>query len=58
MDVHRATGIPQQEVYRWDYPKAKKGCDGRVPHQHQRKILQAAKRLNIVLTPADLVDTP
>lgn len=58
MGVHRATGIPQQEVYRWNYSKAKKGCDGRVPHQHQRKILDAAKRLKIALAPADLVDTP
>ncbi len=58
MDVSRATKIAHQEVYRWGYSKAKKGCDGRVPHQHQETILKAAKRLKLKLAPADLVMTP
>jgi len=58
MGVVRATKIAQNEVYRWQYPKDKKGCDGRVPHQHQKTILSAAKRLMLELAPADLVDMP
>lgn len=58
MDVVRALDLPTNEVYRWNYPKDRKGCDGRVPHQHQAAILKAAKRLKLKLKPEDLVDTP
>jgi hypothetical protein len=58
MEVSRATGITFQEVYRWAYPKSKKGCGGQVPAKHQASILKAAKRLRLKLKAVDLVDTP
>jgi len=58
MEVVRATGLSNGEVYRWGYPKSKRGCDGRIPHQHQALILTAAKQLKVKLKPEDLVDTP
>ena len=58
MEVSRATGIPHQEVYRWRYSKAKRGCDGLVPHRHQETILAAVAKLQLRLKPADLVKVP
>ena len=58
MEVCRATGISYQEVYRWRYSRAKRGCDGLVPHRHQETILAAVARLHLKLKPADLVKIP
>lgn len=58
MMVAKETGISFQEVYRWNYPKERRGTAGRVPHQHQETILVAAKRLKLKLQPADLVMVP
>lgn len=58
MEVSRATGIRFQECYRWQYPKAKRGCDGLVPHRHQEAILRAVLKRRLDLIPADLVMTP
>jgi|TARA_Y100000310_G_C20680667_1_gene815754 hypothetical protein len=58
MEVARATGISYQEVYRWRYTKAKRGCNGHVPHKHQETILRAAAELKLSLKPADLVMIP
>ena len=57
MVVSRETGIPYQEVYRWNYSKAKRGCGGLVPSQHQGTILAAVERLGLDLPAAALVDT-
>jgi len=58
MNVSRETGIAHQEVYRWNYSKAKRGCGGLVPHRHQEAILAAVERLGLKLRPAHLVKTP
>jgi hypothetical protein len=58
MEVSRAAKIPHQEVYRWGYPKSKKGCSGQVPAKHQKTLLKAAKRKRVRLTAVDLVDSP
>lgn len=52
-----ATGIDQAAIYRWDYPKSKHGCDGRIPSHQHKKILAAAKARGINLRPEELVNT-
>jgi hypothetical protein len=52
----RALGCSVATVYRWDYPRARGGTDGRIPARWQTEILRAAAELGIKLTPADLVD--
>jgi|TARA_Y100000310_G_scaffold92194_1_gene89799 hypothetical protein len=58
MEVSRATGIKHQEVYRWNYPKEKRGCGGLVPARHQKTILAAVKKLKLSFDAADLVMAP
>ena len=52
-----ATGIDMAAIYRWDYPKSKHGCDGRIPSHQHKKILAAAKVRGIKLEPGELVNT-
>lgn len=51
-----ATGIDHAAIYRWNYPKKKHGCDGRIPSSQHKKILLAAKARGIKLEPAELVN--
>lgn len=52
-----ATGIELSAIYKWDYPKSKHGCDGRIPSHQHKKILAAAKARGITLKPEELVNT-
>ena len=51
-----ATGIDMAAIYRWDYPKSKHGCDGRIPSSQHKKILMAAKVRGIKLKPEELIN--
>ena len=54
--VSLATGIDQAAIYRWDYPKSKHGCDGRIPSSQHKKILLAAEARGISIKPEELVN--
>lgn len=41
-------------AYRWQYPVAKRGTGGLIPHRYIPGILRAAAADGIILTPADL----
>lgn len=51
-----ATGIDAAAIYRWDYPKSKHGCDGRIPSHQHKKILAAAKARGITIKPEELIN--
>lgn len=40
-------------IYRWTYPKSRKGTGGRVPHGDAEILMDAALRGEVDLTPAD-----
>lgn len=45
-------------VYRWTWPKEKGGTGGLVPTEAQQKIMAAAQRGEVQLSPADFFDLP
>lgn len=49
-------GIRPEAVYRWDYPKHKRGCSGTIPSEWHRLILEVAAKRNIALAPVDLIN--
>ena len=51
-----ATGIDLSAIYRWSYPKSKRGCGGRVPSRNHSIILKKARANNLDLMPEDLVN--
>lgn len=42
------------QLYRWNYPRSRGGCDGVIPTPALRAVLTAARWEGIVLTPFDL----
>jgi hypothetical protein len=45
-------GIHPSWVYRWTYPRGKRGgTGGLIPAKHQARLLDEARRLNIPLRP-------
>ncbi len=46
-------GRTKSWVYKWTYPKDRSGRGGIVPHEDAEKLLLAAKRGLVDLTPAD-----
>jgi len=54
--LSKATGIEATTIYRWSYPKEKRGSEGRVPARYHAQIWDAAKRLGIKLKKSDFVN--
>jgi hypothetical protein len=54
-ELANALGVNVVQVYRWTYPKDRKGTDGRIPDRHFRTLLQVAKQRGIKINRADLV---
>ena len=52
----KAIGINPEAVYRWNYPKDRRGSDGTIPSEWHKPIMDAAKERGIKLKPADLVN--
>jgi hypothetical protein len=50
-----ALGVHIVQVYRWTYPKEKKGTGGSIPARHFQTLLRAAKERGIRVRPADLI---
>ncbi len=53
-----ALGLSPSTVYRWNYPKSKKGSDGIIPTSQLRRVLEAAAARGIVVTAEDLYPKP
>jgi hypothetical protein len=53
-----ALGVNIVQVYRWTYPKARKGTDGSIPDRHFSKLLTAAKERGIRVRRSELVNVP
>lgn len=53
----KAANIPEKRIYRWRYPKAQGGSDGRIPADQQGKILAAARADDLPLTAEQLIDS-
>lgn len=51
----RAIGRDPGSVSRWRMPRDKKGTDGGVPRLAQIRVLEAARRMGLDITEADLV---
>jgi DNA-binding phage protein len=50
-----ALGVHVVQVYRWTYPKERKGTGGSIPSRHFSTLLKVAKERGIRLRPAELV---
>lgn len=42
-------------ICRWNAPKSRHGCGGRIPSSVQNLILQIAKKKNLDITPNDIL---
>lgn len=51
----RAVGLSPGAVCRWPKPRIDGGCGGEIPTRNHRKIMEAARNLNISIEPAELV---
>lgn len=51
----RALHISPGAVSRWPKPRIDGGCDGEIPTRNHRKILDAARELDIIIEPGELV---
>lgn len=49
-------GTTRDCVYRWGYPKEKRGSGGNIPSRWHKPILHAAKIRGIEINPEDLVN--
>lgn len=49
--VARMTGRSRVNVYRWTYPKERRGTGGQIPSDAQRKLLACARSEGIDLRP-------
>lgn len=49
-------GINPEAVYRWSYPKSRRGSGGTIPSEWHKPIMDAAKRNGIELPTAWLVN--
>ncbi len=54
-ELAAALGVNVVQVYRWTYPKDRKGTDGRIPDRHFKTLLTEAKKRGIKIDPAELV---
>lgn len=54
--VAELLGVNIVQVYRWTYPKERKGTGGTIPSRHFKKLLTEAKKRRIKLDPAELID--
>ena len=50
-----ALGVNIVQVYRWTYPKTKKGTGGSIPARHFSKLLKLARERGIEIDPAELI---
>jgi amino-acid N-acetyltransferase len=53
-----ALGLDLATIYRWTYPKKRKGSNGSIPSRHQPTIIRAAQERGIDLPPERLVSLP
>ena len=51
--VARICGIDRTQVYRWTYPKERRGTGGVIPARHQAELLKRARERGIDLRPDD-----
>lgn len=51
----RLLGADPSTISRWNAPKAKAGCGGRIPSRWHRRLLDLAREMNVELTANDLV---
>lgn len=54
-ELARVLGVDVSQVYRWTYPKDRKGTGGSIPARHFRRLLAAAQERGIKVRPADLI---
>lgn len=47
------TGTAITAPYRWQYPRARGGTGGQIPAKYLRRIIEAAGRRGIILSPND-----
>lgn len=56
-ELARQLGIDYVAVYRWAYPKSKRGTGGNIPYRWHKPILHLAEANKINITSADLINT-
>lgn len=54
--VAQMVGVNISRVYRWTYPKSRGGTGGLIPSAQQQKLLSAARKRQIDLSPADFFE--
>ena len=54
----KLTNSTRSWVYKWTYPKDRGGRGGYVPHEDAETILEAAKRGEVDVDPADFFVAP
>lgn len=47
--VAEITGVTNDAVYRWTYPRDKRGSDGFIPAKHHMTLVDAAKKKKLPL---------
>lgn len=51
----KALNLDPSTVYKWTYPRSKKGCGGIIPSSVIEQVMVAARREGILLTAEDLL---
>ena len=54
--VAKITGTAFTAPYRWQHPRSKGGCDGRIPQKHISTLLQFARENGIDLSAQEFLD--
>ena len=54
--VARITKRAESSIYKWTYPKDKGGTDGLIPSEVQVMLMDAARRGEVDLEPADFFE--
>lgn len=56
--VSKVTGTAFTAPYRWQHPRERGGCDGRIPQKHVPILLQYARDHGIQLSANDFLGLP
>lgn len=56
--VAQLLGLHESGVYRWTYPRDRKGGGGRIPARHIPKMIEAAKKRGVRLSHQDFFKEP
>lgn len=56
--LSKLTGLSENSIYKWTYPKDRGGTGGLIPSERQASVLQAARENAIEVQPEDFFDLP